>query len=179
MCDPFSLVKVQTSRSPGSHAHACPPASSLRTLELGFVAQRLSTEPVGGFDESFAYGSDVDFSWRLTDAGYRIRCVPEAIIRHDYGTPRRQCRRSYEYGKARTHLYSKHRSRRQHILHNDPLVVVYPLFLLGLPLTPIFPPYPLLLLIPARRNRSRGAVRVLTAYYLWYGTDVPAELAGQ
>jgi GT2 family glycosyltransferase len=153
-------------------------ASSLRTLELGFVAQSLSTEPVGGFGESFAYGSDVDFSWRLTDAAYRIRCVPEAIVQHDYGTPRRQRRRSYEYGKARTHFYSKHRSRRRHILHNDPLIVVYPLFLLGLPLTLIFPPNPLFLLIPAWRNRSQGVVRVLTAH-LWYGARVLPELAGR
>ncbi len=146
------------------------------TMNVAF--RREAFDAVGGFDESFAYGSDVDFSWRLTDAGYRIRCVPGAIVRHDYGTPRRQRRRSYEYGKARTHLYRKHRARRRHIFRNDPLVVLYPLFLLGLPLTFIFPPYPLLLLIPAWRNRSRGVARVLTAH-LWYGAGVLAELAGR
>ena len=84
----------------------------------------------------------MDFSWRLADLGYRIRRVPDAIIRHDYGTPRRQRRRSYVYGKARARLYRKHRSRRRNVLRNDPLVVVYPLFLLGLPLTLVFPLYP-------------------------------------
>ena len=144
------------------------------TMNLAF--RREVFDAVGGFDESFAYGSDVDFSWRLTDAGYCIRCVPGAIVRHDYGTPRRQRRRSYEYGKARTRLYRKHRGRRRHILRNDPVVVVYPLFLLGLPLTLIFPPYPLLLLIPAWRNHAQGVVRVLTSH-LWYGAGVLAELA--
>ena len=133
-------------------------------------------DAVGGFDEGFAYGSDVDFCWRIGDAGYRIRSVPDAIIEHDYGTWRRQLRRSYTYGKARARLYRKHRARLRHILRTDPMVVVYPLFLLGLPLTLIFPPYPALLLIPAWRNRSQGAGRVLVDH-LTFGAGVLAELA--
>ena len=65
---------------------------------LNFAFRRVAFDEVGGFDETFQYGSDVDFSWRLNDAGHRIRCVPDAIIQHDYGTPRRQRRRSYVYG---------------------------------------------------------------------------------
>jgi cellulose synthase/poly-beta-1,6-N-acetylglucosamine synthase-like glycosyltransferase len=145
---------------------------------LNFAFRRAAFDAVGGFDESFTYGSDVDFSWRLNDAGYRIRHVPDAIIRHDYGTPRRQRHRSYTYGKARARLYRKHRARRKHVLRNDPIAVMYPLFLLGLPLTLIFPPYPLLLLIPAWRNRSQGMARVLVDH-LWFGAGVLAELAGQ
>jgi GT2 family glycosyltransferase len=145
---------------------------------LNFAFRRAAFDAVGGFDESFQYGSDVDFSWRLNDMGYRIRCVPDAIIRHDYGSPRRQRRRSYVYGKARARLYRKHRARRRQVLRNDPMVVVYPLFLLGLPLTLVFPLYPLLLLIPAWRNRSRGVIQVL-ADHLWFGAGVLAELAGR
>lgn len=156
---------VQTSRSLGSRTHVWMSASLLRTLELGCVAQSLSAEPVDRCDESFAYGSD---------AGYRIRCVPEAMVQHDYGTPHRQRRRSCEDGTARTHPYSKHRSRRPHILHNDPLVIVYPLLLLTL----ISTAYPVLPFIPAWQNRSRGGVRVLTAH-LWCRVGVLAELAGR
>ena len=145
---------------------------------LNFAFRRAAFAAVKGFDESFAYGSDVDFSWRLNDIGYRIRSVPDAIIQHDYGTPRRQRRRSYLYGKARARLYLKHRARRKHMLRNDPMVVVYPLFLLGLPLTLIFPLYPLLLLIPAWRNRSHGIVGVLVDH-LWFGAGVLAELTGK
>jgi GT2 family glycosyltransferase len=145
---------------------------------LNFAFRRVAFDAVGGFDETFQYGSDVDFSWRLNDAGHRIRCVPDAIIQHDYGTPRRQRRRSYMYGKARLRLYRKHRARRRQALHNDPIMIVYPLFLLGLPLTLIFPFYPLLLLVPAWRNRSQGAVRVLVDH-LWFGAGVLAELVGR
>jgi hypothetical protein len=64
------------------------------------------------------------------------------------------------------------------VLRDDPIAVVYPLFLLGLPLTLIFPPYPLLLLVPAWRNRSHGIVRVLIDH-LWFGAGVLAELVGR
>lgn len=143
------------------------------TINLAF--KRKAFDAVGGFDETFAYGSDVDFTWRLADAGYRIRSVPDAVIRHDWGGWRRQLRRSYVYGQARMRLYRKHRARRKHVLRNDPIVIVYPAFLLGLPLTLIFPLYPALLLIPAWRNRSNGPARVIVDH-LAYGIGVVTEL---
>ena len=153
---------------------ACQYLTECGTGNLAF--RREAFDVVNGFDEAFAYGSDVDFSWRLIDAGYRICSVPDAIIHHDYGTWRRQWRRSYVYGKARTRLYRKHRARIRHIIRKDPVVVVYPAFLIGLPLTLIFPFYPALLLIPAWRNRSHGPLRVLVDHLL-YRAGVLAELA--
>ena len=144
---------------------------------LNFAFHREVFDAIGGFDETFAYGSDIDFCWRLTDIGYRIRLAPDAVVRHDWGTPRRQRRRSYLYGKARVRLYRKHKARRRHMLRDDPVVVVYPLFLIGLPLTLVFPLYPLLLLIPAWRNRGRDPIHVLIDH-LWYGAGALAELAG-
>jgi glycosyltransferase involved in cell wall biosynthesis len=146
------------------------------TLNLAF--RREVFDAVDGFDESFSYGSDVDFTWRLNDMGYRIRRVPDAIIQHDYGTSQRQRRRSYVYGKARARLYLKHKARRKLLRRDDPIAVVYPLFLLGLPVTLIFPPYLLLLLIPAWRNRSLGMARVIVDH-LWFGAGVLAELVGR
>jgi GT2 family glycosyltransferase len=143
------------------------------TINLAFAREVF--DAIDGFDEGFTYGSDVDFAWRLTDAGYRIRSVPDAVVRHNWGGWRRQMRRSYVYGKARMRLYRKHRARLRHVLRDDPMVVVYPVFLLGLPLTVLFPLYPALLLLPAWRNRSNGAVRVLLDH-LVYGVGVLAEL---
>jgi GT2 family glycosyltransferase len=143
------------------------------TINLAFT--RKVFDAIGGFDENFAYGSDIDFTWRITDAGYRIRSVPDAVVRHDWGGWRRQLRRSYVYGKARARLYRKHRARLRHILRDDPVVVVYPLFILGLPLTFLTPFYPALLLVPAWRNRSNGAVRVVVDH-LSYGVGVLMEL---
>jgi GT2 family glycosyltransferase len=130
---------------------------------------------VGGFDESFDYGSDIDFSWRLSDAGMRIRLVPEAVVRHDWGDMERQLRRGYRYGRARTRLYRKHAHRLLHALRHDPMVLVYPAFLLGLPLTARFRAYPLLLLVPAWRNRRDGAARVV-ADHLAFGLGVLREV---
>jgi GT2 family glycosyltransferase len=125
------------------------------TINLAFRRQVFDT--VGGFDERFAYGSDIDFTWRLLDAGYRIRSVPDAVVRHDWGRFQRQLR---------------------HVLRDDPMLVAYPLFLLGLPLTWLFPFYPALLLVPAWRNRSDGPVRVLVDH-LVYGAGVLAELVAR
>ncbi len=173
-------LALTASGAPGPYGHAIERARCSRyltecpTINLAF--RREAFAAVGGFDETFAYGSDIDFSWRLVDAGYRIRSVPEAVVlRHDWGTWRRQLRRSYAYGRARARLYRKHRARRRRILRADPTVVVYPAFLLGLPLTLIFPLYPALLLIPAWRNRSLGAARVV-AGHLTFGAGVLAEL---
>jgi cellulose synthase/poly-beta-1,6-N-acetylglucosamine synthase-like glycosyltransferase len=145
---------------------------------INMAFRREAFDAVGGFDERFAYGSDIDFSWRLNDAGYRIRRVADAVVRHDWGSWRRQVKRSYSYGKARARLYRKHRGRLKTVLRTDPMVVVYPAFLLGLPLTLVFPLYPALLLIPAWRNRSHGWLRVLVDH-LTFGLGVLAELAGQ
>ena len=145
---------------------------------LNFAFRRSALDAIGDFDERFAYGSDVDFTWRLNDAGYRVRHIPQAILRHDWGESRRQRRRSFVYGKARARLYRKHTARRKNILRSDPVVVIYPLFLLGLPLTLIFPLYPLLLVISGWRNRETGGFRAIIDH-LWYGAGVLAELAGR
>lgn len=159
--------RPQRQIGPPEYRTECP------TTNLAFRREVFDT--VGGFDERFAYGSDVDFCWCLNEAGYRIRNVPDAVVRHDYGTWRRQLRRSFVYGRARARLYRKHTARLRHVLRDDPMVVVYPLFLLGLPLTLIFPLYPALLLIPAWRNRSLGPTRVLVDH-LCFGAGILAEL---
>jgi cellulose synthase/poly-beta-1,6-N-acetylglucosamine synthase-like glycosyltransferase len=176
-------LALTASGEPGLYGRSIELARSSRyltecpTINLAFY--REAFDAIGGFDERFAYGSDVDFSWRLVDAGYRIRSVPEAVVlRQDWGTWRRQLRRSYAYGRARARLYRKHRARIRFILRTDPMVVVYPVFLLGLPLTVIFPLYPALLLIPAWRNRSMGAARVV-ADHLAFGAGVLAELVSR
>jgi glycosyltransferase involved in cell wall biosynthesis len=145
---------------------------------INFAFRRDLFDAIGGFDERFAYGSDVDFSWRLSDAGYRIRTVPDAIVRHDWGGRRRQRRRSYQYGRARVRLHRKHRHGLRYVLRTDPMVVVYPLFLVGLPLTLVFPLYPALLLIPAWRNRADGPVDVVVDHLI-FGYGVLAELLGR
>jgi glycosyltransferase involved in cell wall biosynthesis len=143
------------------------------TLNLAFT--RTVFDALGGFDERFEYGSDVDFSWRLNDAGYRIRRAEEAVVEHEWGTVNRRLRRSYLYGRARARLYVKHRRRRRDVLSKDPVVLAYPLFLLGLPLMARFRLYPLLLAIPAWRNRHLG-VRTVLVDHLAFGVGAISEV---
>lgn len=139
------------------------------TLNLAF--KREVFDAIGGFDERFEYGSDLDFSWRLLDHGHRIRAVQAAVVEHDWGSPRRQLRRAYLYGRAKARLYGKHRSRRRLIWRKDPIVWIYPLFILGLPLSLLFPAYPLLLLVPAWRARHDGPLSVVVDH-LAYGVGI-------
>ncbi|MQY02893.1 glycosyltransferase [Actinomadura macrotermitis] len=158
------------------------------TINLAF--RREVFDAVGGFDESFEYGSDVDFAWRVIAAGHRIRSAPKAVVTHDWGDRRRQARRSYAYGKARARLYLKHRDRLPRLPRTEPMVVAYPLYLLGLPVAlaatavawpwsaAAFPAYLALLAVPAWRNRRNGALRVIVDH-LVYGAGVLAEVAGR
>jgi cellulose synthase/poly-beta-1,6-N-acetylglucosamine synthase-like glycosyltransferase len=148
----------------------------LRECGTGNMAfRRTSFDDVGGFDERFEYGSDVDFSWRLVDAGHRIRFVPEVVVVHDWGTRRRQLRRAYLYGRARARLYRRHPNRIPRIVSDDPVVVFYPLFLLGLPIAVRYRWYLALLLLAAWRNRANAPLRAV-ASNLVYGLGVLREL---
>lgn len=48
-----------------------------------FVIRRDVYEKIGGFDEQFfMYVEDVDLSWRVRAAGYKLKYVPKAVIQH-------------------------------------------------------------------------------------------------
>jgi GT2 family glycosyltransferase len=143
------------------------------TINLAFHRSVITT--VGSFDERFAYGSDIDFSWRLVDRAIRIRAVADAPITVDWGTQRRRRKRAYHYGQAKARLYLKHASRRRRVLRDDPITLIYALFIVGLPLTLAFPPYPLLLLVPASRATEERARDVL-ADHLLHGLGVLSVL---
>lgn len=147
--------------------------SEAPTLNMAFV--KSAFDKVGGFDESFSYCSDTDFCWRLVKAGVKIRMIADAGIVVDWGGGRRQSRRARLYGAGRARLYLKHTDRLTSMLRHDPVLVVYPAFLLGLPLTLLFPFYPLLLLVPLWRSRRTQPVRTLMDH-LWYGAGAIAYL---
>jgi GT2 family glycosyltransferase len=53
------------------------------------LLRRAAFDAVGGFDPAyFLYCEDVDLSWRLRTAGWRLRYVPRATVRHfSYAAP--------------------------------------------------------------------------------------------
>jgi GT2 family glycosyltransferase len=151
---PWSSLYQPATRPTGSYLKEAP------TINLA-LSRRVIDE-VGQFDERFTYGSDIDYTWRVVAAGFRLLLVPEARIVSDWGNRRRQIKRSFSYGQARVHLHRKHGTPLRQLVREDPVVVVYPAFLLGLPLVLLSPAYLLLLAVPAwRARRRRPAVVVL------------------
>jgi glycosyltransferase involved in cell wall biosynthesis len=150
------------------------------TINLAFT--RAAFDAVGGFDENFDYGSDIDFTWRLCDAGMRIRLVPAARIEHDWGNGRRQLKRAWLYGAARARIYLKHRSARRwrEMPRRDPILPLYPVFLLGVPLMlhRRLRLYPLLLLLPLWRSRAHQPVQTVLDH-LVYGAGALTEFGRQ
>jgi GT2 family glycosyltransferase len=143
------------------------------TINLAFT--RKAFEEIGGFDERFDYGSDVDFSWRAADKGYKVRYVPQAIVAHDWGKASEDAKRAYRYGIARARLYKKHPHRYKQLFGQDVTALIYPVYILGLPLTIVFWPYPLLILIPLAKNIRKQPHRVLQKHIV-YGLGVLREL---
>jgi len=167
-------------------SHRSPTGDGLRDLATDRLADRayLTEAPtinlavkrsvltsLGGFDESFRYGSDVDFTWRAIDEGHRIRYVRDAWVTHDWGGLREEVRRSYSYGRARGHLYLKHRRRWRGLLTSDSPALAYPLLLIASPLLLARRRLLLALLVPLARNRGRRPVLTL-AEHLVYGAGV-------
>lgn len=79
--------------------------------------KRIAYESINGFESGFLQvpgGEDVDLGLRLNDAGFRIRCNPDALMYHTRETwqdARKMGRRAFGYGRAHAHLLSKHDQR--------------------------------------------------------------------
>lgn len=126
---------------------------------------------IGIFDTQFPFGEDIDFTWRCIDNGYKIRYSENAIVKHSWGNWHSDLMRSYNYGLARARLYKKHYTRWKHLFTNDLPVIVYPIFIVFLPLTFYFWFYPFLLLVPFIKNIKHKPFQVLSDHLL-YGLGV-------
>jgi GT2 family glycosyltransferase len=144
------------------------------TINMAF--RREAFEAVSGFDESFGAAEDLDFAWRLADSGFRLRWVNDAVVTHDWGTPQRQLRRAFFYGKGWCRLLRKHPHRLGEVTKENSVPVVYALFLLGLPLILKWRWYPLLLLWPIWRNRDEELPWLVILDHLVMGAGVIYEL---
>jgi Glycosyl transferase family 2 len=150
------------------------------TLNMALTAEVLAR--VGPFDEAFSYGSDIDLCWRLGDLGVRILMVPAAEVAVHWGSARRQTTRAWYYGAARARLYRKHPDRLRQLPSRDPILLVYPVFLLGLPVVLLAPWHPLalayllLLAVPLWRNRRLDPLLTL-ADHLVFGAGALAHVA--
>jgi glycosyltransferase involved in cell wall biosynthesis len=139
------------------------------TISVGF--SRKVIDRIGVFDTTFPWGQDVDFFWRATDAGFRIYYDPEVVISHDWGNRKEQLSRAFDYGESRAHLFRKHWRKRHSELLRETHVWTYPVYIIGLPITYWFWPYPLLILVPLLKNLSRNPLE-LVVHHLAFGLGV-------
>lgn len=78
------------------------------------AVRRDALEAVGGFDETYRSpsGEDNDLSYRLRDAGYRIRFVRDALVAHHHPVSiRSYLREQARHGLWRVVLYARHPGR--------------------------------------------------------------------
>ncbi len=127
---------------------------------MNIAMKREVFDTVGLFDESFQCGEDVDFCWRAIQKGYKINMNTHAIITHDLDGFKKEIKRMYTYGKARTSLYKKHIHRWKFFI-NESQTMAYPLFFILLPLTKYIPFYPLLLLIPILKYKNMNPIKTI------------------
>ncbi len=65
-----------------------------------------------GFDEALRYGEDVDFVWRLRDAGWTVRYEPTVVVSHrEPASLRRSLARRFRYGTSAAPLAARHPGR--------------------------------------------------------------------
>ena len=132
---------------------------------------------IGNFDEELGFAEDVDLSWRSQDAGFRIVYCPEALIHHEWGDFSDDMERGLRYSFGRARLMKKHPQWRRNLLRSDRATLAYGLFILGLPLTIVFPLYPALLAYPLWKNRHGQPTRKI-AYALVYSLGFMLESLG-
>jgi glycosyltransferase involved in cell wall biosynthesis len=75
---------------------------------LGFT-RRVYTR-VGVFDESFPRMSDIDYTWRIQLAGFKLHLLPHAIVHYRHrDTLKSMFKQAYQDGQAHVMLYKKYR----------------------------------------------------------------------
>jgi GT2 family glycosyltransferase len=100
--------------APGAPSHVLLDDEEAEHLPgCNLAVTRSAFEAIGGFDPQFrTAGDDVDFCWRLRDAGYRLGFVPGAFVWHARRpTLAGYLRQQLGYGRAERLLLAKHPTR--------------------------------------------------------------------
>lgn len=89
-----------------------------------------------GFDPELRYGEDVDFVWRLHDAGWRVRYEPAVLVRHPEprDLPNLLARR-FRYGTSAAPLAVRHPDRLSPLQFTPSSAALVVTALAGCPLT--------------------------------------------
>ncbi|NJR41733.1 MAG: glycosyltransferase [Akkermansiaceae bacterium] len=111
---PRSWEEAVTCAAPGAPSHVMIGDEEAEHLPGCNLAVRKSAfDAIGGFDSRFqTAGDDVDFCWRLREAGFRLGFAPGAFVWHwRRASIWEYLRQQLGYGKAERLLLGKHPSR--------------------------------------------------------------------
>lgn len=111
---PDSLSLALTTAAPGAPTHVMLDDTIAEHLPgCHLSVKRSAFEKIGGFDPIFeTAGDDVDFCWRLRDAGFTLGFSPASFVWHHRRTTlRKYLKQQIGYGRAEALLYQKHRHR--------------------------------------------------------------------
>lgn len=107
-------------RSPldlGPHPALVRPGGSVPYVPTACLLVRRSALSGQGFDEDLRYGEDVDLVWRLVDAGWQVRYVPEVVVEHaEPSRLRDRLVRRFRYGTSAAPLSTRHPGRLSHLV---------------------------------------------------------------
>ena len=107
------LERYEAVRSPldlgTTNATAQPQARVPYLVTANLVVRRSAFQAVGGFDAALRCGEDVDLSWRLHAAGYRLTYQPAAHVHHRHrGNPEAFARTRVRYAASEAALLWRH-----------------------------------------------------------------------
>lgn len=151
---------------------------------LNFAFKKEILKAIGYFSEDFNEGGeDIDFSWRAVNSGYRICYSVDAVIYHDWGCFKKEKERAFRGGRISVRLYQKHPEKWKNLFSRNADVLIYPLYILFLPITFFWPYYLTFLSIPLTRNLFSPSLRKLAVEKVFLdlarGFGVLTELAYQ
>ena len=111
---PDSLALSLTTAAPGAPTHVMLDDTTAEHLPGCHLSVRRSAfDQIGGFDKQFhTAGDDVDFCWRIRDAGHTLGfCGASFVWHYRRATPWRYLKQQMGYGKAEALLFKKHPQR--------------------------------------------------------------------
>lgn len=111
---PRDLANAVVTAAPGAASHVMLDDREAEHVPgCNIAVRRTAYFQIGGFDPDFrTAGDDVDFCWRLRDAGMRIGFAPNAFVWHHRRTsPLGYLRQQIGYGRAERLLRQKHPDR--------------------------------------------------------------------
>ena len=163
---------IVSERLKGTYVKECP--------SMNMALKKEVFDDIGLFDENFERCEDTDICIRAIKKGYKIRYIKDAIVYHNWGNFKKNITRSFYSGTGRAKIYKKHKDE----LHPKKIVtnlnyiysLTYMLYIILLPVTIIFPYYPLLIFLPSiifRRNPVKELCNIIEALGLIIGLLTP------